>query len=144
MTRFAAGSTRPDGAPWLFNDGGLDVAPTLQLPSPSRDCARLQTPATSSSRAGSSRSRSTAAPSPTFLPAHAHADGLSFQLWLDGRPIVLDPGMPTYEPGAERDFLRSTGAHSTVAVGGSQFETGVRSERGRCPRSSSSPRTATS
>jgi hypothetical protein len=57
------------------------------------------------------------------LPAHAHADGLSFQLWLDGEPVVVDPGMPTYEAGTERDFFRSTQAHSTVAVGGSQFET---------------------
>jgi len=43
-------------------------------------------------------------------------------LWLHGEPVVVDPGMPTYEPGAERDVFRSTQAHSTVAVGGSQFE----------------------
>jgi hypothetical protein len=60
--------------------------------------------------------------SPAFLPAHAHADGLSFQLWSNGKPFVVDPGMPTYEAGPERDFFRSTQAHSTVAVGGSQFE----------------------
>jgi hypothetical protein len=63
-------------------------------------------------------------PSPPFLPAHAHADALSFQLWVDGRAIVVDPGAFTYEPGVERTWFRSTRAHSTVEVAGrSQFET---------------------
>ena len=62
-------------------------------------------------------------PAPAFLPAHAHADALSFQLWLDGRPVVVDPGTSTYEAGAQRDLERSTAAHATVALDGrSQFE----------------------
>jgi hypothetical protein len=55
---------------------------------------------------------------PSFLPAHAHADALSFQLWWQGRPVVVDPGTYTYEPGADRDWFRSTRAHSTVVVDG--------------------------
>ncbi len=38
-------------------------------------------------------------PAPPFLPAHAHADVLSFQLWVGGRPVVVDPGTFSYEPG---------------------------------------------
>ena len=34
MSAFAASASRPDGAPWLFNDGGLDVAPQLELATP--------------------------------------------------------------------------------------------------------------
>jgi hypothetical protein len=57
-------------------------------------------------------------PSPDFLPAHAHADALSFQLWWRGRPVLVDPGTFTYEPGSDRDWFRSTRAHSTVRVDG--------------------------
>ena len=34
MIRFASALSRPDGAPALFNDGGLDIAPRLDLPKP--------------------------------------------------------------------------------------------------------------
>jgi hypothetical protein len=123
MTRFAAAATRPDGAPWLFNDGGLDVAPTLDLPRPDEGVHIFADTGYVFLRRGDLTLAFDCGPvSPPFLPAHAHADGLSFQLWLRGRPLVVDPGMPTYEPGPERDLLRSTQAHSTVAVGGSQFE----------------------
>jgi hypothetical protein len=53
---------------------------------------------------------------PAFLPAHAHADALSFQLWWDGHPVVVDAGSSTYDAGRERAWERSTAAHSTVRV----------------------------
>ena len=67
-------------------------------------------------------------------PAHAHADALSFQLWADGRPVVVDPGMPTYDAGAERDWFRGTRAHSTVAIDGDQFEPWGAFRSGPLPR----------
>ncbi len=54
---------------------------------------------------------------PPHLPAHAHADALSFVAWFDGRPTVIDPGIGHYK-GAIRDRLRGTAAHATVAVDG--------------------------
>lgn len=124
MLGFAAASSRPDGAPWLFNDGGLDVTPALALEA-LEDGVRVfpETGYVFVRRGALALAFDCGSVSPSFLPAHAHADGLSFQLWVDGEPIVVDPGMPTYEAGPERDFFRSTQAHSTVAVGGSQFET---------------------
>lgn len=52
---------------------------------------------------------------PPHLPPHAHADALSFVLWADGRPVVVDPGTYRYA-GPARDRFRGTSAHSTVEV----------------------------
>jgi len=57
-------------------------------------------------------------PCPPDLPAHAHADCLSFELAVDGRRSVVDTGTSTYEPGAKRRHERSTAAHNTVSVDG--------------------------
>ncbi len=123
MRRFAAAISRPDGRPALFNDGGLDLAPRLELPDPPSGLAVF--PDTGYAVVRSGRfwlAFDCGPPGPSFLPAHAHADALSFQLWCDGAPVVVDSGTSTYEPGAERDRLRSTAAHSTVAIDGrSQF-----------------------
>jgi uncharacterized heparinase superfamily protein len=57
-------------------------------------------------------------PCPRELPAHAHADTLSCVVHLDGRPLLIDTGTSTYEPGIRRDHERSTAAHNTVEVDG--------------------------
>jgi uncharacterized heparinase superfamily protein len=57
-------------------------------------------------------------PCPPDLPAHAHADTLSFELAVDGRRTVVDTGTSTYEPGARRQQERSTRAHNTVEIDG--------------------------
>lgn len=54
---------------------------------------------------------------PPHLPAHAHADALSFVMWADGRPLVADPGSYAYT-GKWRSPMRATAAHSTVEVDG--------------------------
>ena len=124
MQRFAAGLARPDGQPALFNDGTLDLAPRLELPPPQEGLSVFpETGYAVWRRGGVWLAFDCGPPSPPYLPAHAHADALSFQLWLDGAPVVVDPGMPTYEQGAERDWFRGTRAHSTVSIDGrDQFE----------------------
>lgn len=57
-------------------------------------------------------------PCPRELPAHAHADCLSFVLAVDGTEIVVDTGTSTYEPGAARSYERSTRAHNTLEIDG--------------------------
>jgi len=57
-------------------------------------------------------------PCPPDLPAHAHADCLTFELAVDGERLVVDSGTSTYERGAQRAFERSTSAHNTVSVDG--------------------------
>jgi len=135
MTRFAAASSRPDGAPALFNDGGLDVAPCLSLPEPPDGLSVFPETGYVFLRESSFwLAFDCGPPAPPFLPAHAHADALSFQLWLDEKPIVVDPGTSTYEAGPERDRERGTAAHSTVAIGGDQFELWRAFRSGPLPR----------
>lgn len=58
--------------------------------------------------------------SPAYQPGHTHCDMLSYELALDGRPIVVDTGVHDYEPSAERALSRSTRAHNTVSVDGAE------------------------
>jgi uncharacterized heparinase superfamily protein len=57
-------------------------------------------------------------PCPDDLPAHAHADCLSFELWVGGERWVVDTGTSTYEAGPRRSYERSTAAHNTVEIDG--------------------------
>jgi Heparinase II/III-like protein/Heparinase II/III N-terminus len=124
MRGFAVALQRPDGAPALFNDGSLELAPALDLPAAPEGLALFPDTGYAVVRSGGLWLAFDCGPvAPPFLPAHAHADALSIQLWWQGRPVLVDTGTSTYDPGAERDRLRSTAAHSTVTVdGGSQFE----------------------
>jgi hypothetical protein len=53
---------------------------------------------------------------PDFLPAHAHADMLSYTLFIGGVPVVTDSGAYQYGAGAWRDYFRSTRAHNTFMI----------------------------
>jgi uncharacterized heparinase superfamily protein len=60
---------------------------------------------------------------PAYQPGHTHCDFLSYELMLARRRIVVDTGVCEYEPGALRNYVRSTSAHNTVVVdGGEQSE----------------------
>lgn len=55
---------------------------------------------------------------PDHLPGHGHADSLHFVVHLNGRPLLVDTAVSTYEKNARRAIERSTAAHNTVVVGG--------------------------
>lgn len=57
---------------------------------------------------------------PSYQPGHTHCDFLSYVLMLDDQWLVVDSGVFEYEPGAMRQYVRSTAAHSTIAVGGQE------------------------
>ena len=57
-------------------------------------------------------------PCPPQLPAHAHADCLSFELAVDGERVIVNSGTSTYTPGERRNYERSTRAHNTVEIDG--------------------------
>ena len=55
---------------------------------------------------------------PDYLPAHAHADTLTYELISAGQRVVVDSGVYEYRAGPWRDYFRSTRAHNTVEVAG--------------------------
>ena len=55
---------------------------------------------------------------PDYLPGHAHADTLSFELSLFGQRLVVNSGISCYGAGPERLRQRGTASHSTVEIDG--------------------------
>jgi uncharacterized heparinase superfamily protein len=59
-----------------------------------------------------------AAVGPDYLPAHAHADSLSFELSLHGQRLLVNSGISQYGVDHERLRQRGTAAHNTVLLDG--------------------------
>jgi uncharacterized heparinase superfamily protein len=55
---------------------------------------------------------------PEYLPGHAHADTLSFELSVFGQRVIVNGGTSRYGLGPERLFERQTVSHSTVEIDG--------------------------
>lgn len=55
---------------------------------------------------------------PDYLPGHAHADTLSFELSVFGQRVIVNGGTSRYGLGPDRLRERSTACHSTVEVAG--------------------------
>ena len=53
---------------------------------------------------------------PDYLPGHAHADTLSFELMIDNFPVFVNLGTSCYGLSERRLFERSTKAHNTVVL----------------------------
>ena len=69
---------------------------------------------------------------PDYLPGHAHADTLSFELSIGKQRVLVNSGTSCYGVSAERLRQRSTPAHNTVVVDGessSQVWSGFRVAR---------------
>ena len=54
---------------------------------------------------------------PNYIPGHAHSDTFSFILNYKNRPVIVDPGISTYNIGYRRQRERSTSSHNTVRYG---------------------------
>jgi uncharacterized heparinase superfamily protein len=55
---------------------------------------------------------------PDYLPGHAHADSLSFELSIKGQRVIVNSGTGEYGLSQERLRQRSTSAHSTIELDG--------------------------
>lgn len=121
----------PDGEVPFFNDASIGIAPAptvldayarrlgLCAAVPSQELTVLGDAGYVRMNRGRARVFVDAAPvGPDYLPGHAHADSLSFELSLDGRRLCVNSGTSTYEAGELRQWQRSTAAHNTVQVDG--------------------------
>jgi uncharacterized heparinase superfamily protein len=121
----------PDGEIAFFNDAAFGIAatPAALAAYARRVLGAAPQPAPRTTLLGASGyarlTRGTAvlladcAPvGPDYLPAHAHADTLSFELSLDGARVLVNSGTSEYGTGAERQRQRGTAAHNTVGLDG--------------------------
>ena len=124
--------SHPDGAIAYFNDAAEGMAPSkeaLEAYAARLDVQAEQPPVNAVIRLGSSGyvrvargallALLDAAPvGASYLPGHAHADTLSFELSLGGRRVIVNGGTSCYGTGAQRQRERGTAWHSTVEVAG--------------------------
>jgi uncharacterized heparinase superfamily protein len=122
MRRWLGGVLSPGESVPLLNDGfpvGADLLAALR-PVP-QEVPLLVLPDTGLVRATAGRWQLLAdvgPPCPDELPAHAHADTFSCLVHAGGAPLLVDTGTSTYAAGSRRSYERSTAAHNTVEVDG--------------------------
>jgi len=137
MAAWLRAACHPDGEISLFNDAALGVAPPPQelldyatrlgIDTPALAWPRPDKPVlTALPDSGYLRADlpdavallDVAPVGPDYLPGHAHADTLSFELSVFGDRVVVNGGTSRYGLGQERLRERGTAAHSTVIVDG--------------------------
>ena len=122
--------THPDGDIAFFNDTALDIAPNLDelkkyafklginyIPKKLNQVTHLVD--SGYIRFNSNNATGlldVAAIGPNYLPGHAHADTLSFELSLFGQRLLVNSGTSEYGITKVRQYERSTEAHNTVVV----------------------------
>jgi uncharacterized heparinase superfamily protein len=132
MLRWLRVMTHPDGKRSFFNDAAFGIAAEhdslasyangLGLRVDTAPLAPLEVlEASGYARLENARAAvicDVAAIGPDYLPGHAHADTLSFELSIDGVRTLVNGGTSTYERGPDRERQRGTAAHNTVVVDG--------------------------
>lgn len=58
-------------------------------------------------------------PGPDYIPGHSHCDAMSFELYHNGKPFLVNCGTYAYQC-RERSYFRSTQSHNTVQVAGTE------------------------
>lgn len=136
MRTWLLAMSHPDGRISFFNDAAFGIAPDngeLLEYSGRLGFAGRREPGTESleiqgERLGASGYVAVAMPGnhkamldvapvgPDYLPGHAHADTLSFELSLFGQRLLVNSGTSEYGTGTERQRQRGTAAHNTLVV----------------------------
>jgi len=124
--------SHPDGGLSFFNDAAFDIAPSLAALSAHartvglnwqgqqlEDAVHLDASGFVRVARGPAVALLDVAPiGPDYLPGHAHADTLSFELSLGEQRVLVNGGTSTYENNDQRRLERSTAMHNTVIVDG--------------------------
>jgi uncharacterized heparinase superfamily protein len=133
MLSWLMGMTHPDGEIALFNDAAFGVAPRVAelkayaervgvvLPNDVVEAKVIQFADSGYVRIQTHDAVAfldVAPVGPDYLPGHAHADTLSFELSVFDQRVVINGGTSCYGMGPDRLSERGTSAHSTVEVAG--------------------------
>lgn len=132
MLRWLRIMSHPDGDISFFNDAAFGIAPNLVAleryaehlriaydRAPLQAIETLEDSGYVRLEAGPAVLIADVGPvGPDYLPGHAHADTLSFELSLHGQRVLVNGGISTYEAGPLRLLQRSTSMHNTVEVDG--------------------------
>ncbi len=132
MRAWLAVMTHPDGAPAFFNDCAFGISPSrkdLEAYASRLGLAPVTEPGegpTHLSASGYVRVQQKDAVAicdiapvgPSYLPGHAHADTLSFELSIGKERVIVNGGTSTYDRSPQRHLERSTRSHSTVEING--------------------------
>jgi uncharacterized heparinase superfamily protein len=129
MADFLEALSYSDGTLALFNDSAntLETRPQPLLESVRRICGeRNHSRPTSFAESGYYGWQSpdgrekivvdAGEPSVSYNTAHAHCDMLSYELWLNGAPFIVDSGIHGYGGDEFREYCRSTRAHNTMML----------------------------
>lgn len=130
MLRWAESMSHPDGDISFFNDSCLGIAPKIEnlidyaKKLDIKYSLKKFQKITSLSDSGYIRITSknlfgvldVARIGPDYLPGHAHADTLSFELSFYGKRIFVNGGISGYESNNIRQYERSTKAHNTLTI----------------------------
>tara|TARA_B100001093_G_scaffold504044_1_gene559289 strand:+ start:1004 stop:2635 length:1632 start_codon:yes stop_codon:yes gene_type:complete len=122
--------THPDGGIAFFNDAALEIAPKLNQLKKYAQRLGINYSYTKFDKithladSGYVRISSNdliglldVAPiGPDYMPGHAHADTLSFEISLFGQRLLINSGVSEYGSSSVRQYERSTKAHNTVVV----------------------------
>ena len=128
MLGWMSAMSHGDGGPSFFNDAAFGIAPTagdlglmaavLEVPTlgSEESLVRLEPSGYVRARCGPALLIVDAGRiGPDYLPGHAHADTLSFELSIGGQRILVNAGTSEYV-GSRRLLERGTAAHNTVVV----------------------------
>ena len=132
MLRWANIMLHPDGGIGFFNDAAFGIAAnysdlsryaeTLDIEAPGGELRRLTCLEQSGYIRFSQRPLTllfdVGPVGPDYLPGHAHADTLSFELSWGGQRVICNSGTSRYGGSEMRHWERATAAHNTVEIDG--------------------------
>lgn len=132
MRHWLQAMCHPDGDIAFFNDAAFGVAPSPEeleayaLRLGMGHCGQVPLGLTNLAASGYLRLQGqdvalivdVAPLGPDYLPAHGHADTLSFELSIGGERCLVNSGTDRYGTGHERLRQRGTAAHNTVEIDG--------------------------
>ena len=134
MINWLENMCHPDGEISFFNDASLGMAPSVMelknyasrfgfKQSNQNQLVRgiVDLPYSGYSRVETSGAVAIidrAAIGPDYLPGHAHADTLSFELSLFGQRVIVNSGTSLYGVSKQRHLERSSISHATVVIDG--------------------------